>query len=258
VREEIERAAGLIERLVQRGAVSQETTDALLDTEQAAVEIGRGLGEHSSARDVLLATILVDDSTSIGRLVPEVRYGHSLLLDALASESTTADVQVLTRALNRGVIAPYKSLSRATPLTEANFSGRTQIPHTPLYLQTVLTLGTVLAKAHELEGKVRTFTLIITDGMNEATSAPTTARDVRAIVADMMQFATNHIVAGMGIGEYCDFRAVFREMGIPERWILTTGVSAAELRAKFRQIAESLMLAASSEAEFQRQLASGP
>lgn len=122
-------------------------------------------------------------------------------------------------------------------------------------------LGSVVLKAQEEEDRgvnVRTFTLVITDGEDNR-SGNITAPQVRAISVDMLEFATNHIVAGMGVGERdkVDFRDVFLKMGIPRGWILTAGTSVDELRAKFRQIAHALSLMASSEAAF-AQLLLGP
>jgi hypothetical protein len=75
----------------------------------------------------------------------------------------------------------------------------------------------------------------------------------------MLEFSTNHLIAGMGIGEHpeVDYRRIFRSMGIPEGWIFTAGTSIDELRDKFRKIARALALAASSEADF-AQLEAGP
>lgn len=256
---EIERAARSLENLYSSGALSDDATDALLAVTGAAKEIAPGLGEASTRDEILLASILVDDSTSIAININEIRFGHKIMLEALRAELFTADVQVHTRALNRGVLSPYKSLSSATPLTEHNYSGSRLVTVTPLYLQSLLTLATVAIKAQEEEdhgAKVRTFTLIITDGEDNK-SGSTAAVNVRAIAKDMLEFSTNHIVAGMGVGERIDFREVFRSMGIPERWIFTPGTSIDELRAVFRKIGQSLCLAASSEAEF-FQLAAGP
>jgi hypothetical protein len=126
-------------------------------------------------------------------------------------------------------------------------------------MQSLLTLGTVITKAREEEARgatVRTFTLIITDG-EDNNSGDITASHVRVLVADMLEFATNHIVAGMGVGERVNFYDVFESLGIPKGWILTTGADVDTLQAKFRAISRSLGLAASSEAEF-AQLAAGP
>src|SRR5262250_2064121 len=81
----------------------------------------------------------------------------------------------------------------------------------PLYDQTVVLLGTVLAKAQEFADNgvpVRTVTLIITDGADEH-SRRATAQTVATLVQDMQQ-AETHIVAAMGIEDgSTDFRRVF-------------------------------------------------
>jgi hypothetical protein len=258
VADELERVADSLESLYGSGGISEESAEAL-----AAVnprELASGLGEVSSSSELLLATILVDDSTSISTSIDEIRHGYSVMLEALRDESFSADVQVHARAMNQGVISPYRKLSDSPPLTDRNYRGSDLAPQTPLYLQTLLTLGTVVTKAQEEEArgaKVRTFTLIITDG-GDNDSGDMRADHARAVVTDMLEFATNHIVAGMGVGEnqFVDFRDIFISMGIPGRWILTAGTSADELRLRFRQIAKILSLAASSEAGF-RQLAAG-
>jgi hypothetical protein len=258
--QDTERAADSLEALYESGGLSEESKDALLAVRGVAPEIGGGLGDTSSARELLLASILVDDSTSIGSLVSDIHHGHGLMLEALRAERHSADVQVLTRALNRGVVSPYTDIARAMPLNAENFSTRDQASETPLYLQSLLTLGTVMAKAQEIEehnGKVRTFTLIITDGGDNA-SGSTSAVQVRAIVKDMLEFHTNHIVAGMGIGGRADyFTQIFLGMGIPKGWIFAPRATVDQLQAVFRKIAKSLELAASSDAEF-AQLAAGP
>jgi hypothetical protein len=250
---ELDRTAGSLKRLYTSGALSKESADALT-TRETVLDISKGLGETTSSPEVLLVSILVDDSTSIAINIGEICFGYDQMLQALRAEPFTADVQVHTRALNRGVISPYVSLAKIRSLTDQGYSGSRLVSETPLYLQSLLTLGTVMTKAQEEEdrgAKIRTFTLIITDG-EDNTLGETTAAHVRAVVTDMLEFSTNNIVAGMGVGERrsVDFRQVFRSMGIPERWIFTPGTSIEELRAVFREIAETLCLAASSETEF--------
>jgi len=55
----------------------------------------------------------------------------------------------------------------------------------------------------------------------------------------------NHIVAAMGISDgTTDFREVFRKMGIADRWILTPGNSASEIRRAFSVFSQSAVRAA--------------
>jgi hypothetical protein len=87
---------------------------------------------------------------------------------------------------------------------------------TPLYDQTVVLLGTVLAKSQEFSDNgvpVRTVTLIITDG-DDCHSMRHGAKDVAAIAKDMLRME-NHIIAAMGIDDgSTDFRKVFQDIGI--------------------------------------------
>jgi hypothetical protein len=112
---------------------------------------------------------------------------------------------------------------------------------TPLYDQTVVLLGTVLAKAQDFADNgvpVRTVTLIITDGA-DCHSLRSQAKDVSLIVKDMLK-AENHIIAGMGIDDgSTDFRRVFQEMGISDRWMLTPSNSETEIRQAFQVFSQS-------------------
>lgn len=254
---EIERAASAMEALYRSGAISDKATNALARIDGVTEQLARGLGETSHGDELVLALILVDDSSSVSGNVGEIRSGHQLMLDALRAERFDADVQVQTRALNRGVISPYTSLTRAVALTENNYSANSTV--TPLYLQSLLTLGTAVVKAQEEEArgvKVRTFTLVITDGADNR-SGSISVDDVRALVTDMLDFSTSHIIAGMGIGEETNFENIFLPMGIPKRWIFEPRSDIGKLRAMFQQIAKSLAIAASSETAF-LQLAPGP
>jgi hypothetical protein len=262
---DIERAETLLGDMYASGTLSEASTNALLRAKRAPREIGAGLGGNVRARDLLLATLLVDDSPSISTNLHEIRRGHELMLRALARQTSGSDVLVLTKMFNRGVVAPYTPIDRATPLTEHNYCSARLLPSTPLYRQSLLTLATTLAKTHDQaqeNASVRTFTLILTDGEDfpdpqDHESGTVSASDVRAIVTDMLEFSTNHIVAGMGVGERVDFQRIFLSMGIPSSWILTPGSTDKDLDAMFRRVSKALELAASSSSGF-RQLSAGP
>lgn len=255
--QEIDRVAGLIGRMHESGALSPDSTQALFATGRAVQAIRYGLGHGSSADELLLATILVDDSPSIEHQIAAIQQGHGAMLDALAPEHANSDVLVHTRAFNGGVLSPYEPIEHATRLSDRNFSRYTLQEGTPLYLQSLLTLGIVMTKAREEEergAEVRTFTLIITDGEDNM-SAFTTADHVSVLVKDMLEFSTNHIVAGMGIGGR-GYSRTFMSMGIPERWIFPASASVDALREVFRRIASALQLATSEDGF--RQLGAGP
>jgi len=186
-----------------------------------------------------------DDSQSIAGAgnTEAVRDGHNFVIDALGKSKQSGEVLAHTRYLNGDVLFPYTALAHAVKMTPANYDPR---HGTPLFDQTVVLLGTVIAKAQQLAQAgiaVRTVTLIITDG-GDYGSTRCKASDVAAIVKDMLA-QENHIVAAMGINDgTTDFKKVFKSMGIPDRWILTPGNSGTEIRRAFQVFSQSAVRAA--------------
>jgi hypothetical protein len=220
---------------------------ATLDVVDVGAQIQAGLGvtiDDIAASEVVLLTMMPDDSHSIASAgnTDSVRDGHNFVLAALAHSKQSGEVLAHTRYLNGLVLFPYTALEHATTMTTANYDPRLG---TPLYDQTTVVLGTVIAKAQELAQAgiaVRTVTLIITDG-GDYGSARCKAADVKALVTDMLA-QENHVVAAMGISDgTTDFRAVFRSMGIPDKWILTPGNSATEIRRAFQVFSQSAVRA---------------
>lgn len=236
----------LLEDAHDQGALSAKSL-AALDVVDVGAQIQAGLGvtiDDVVASEVVLVTMMPDDSQSIAAAgnTDAVRDGHNYVLEALRNSKQSGEVLAHTRFLNGFVLSPYTALEHAGTLTAANYNPRLG---TPLYDQTVVTLGTVIAKAQELQQAgiaVRTVTLIITDGADYGSTRMKPA-DVKAIVDDMLAHE-HHIVAAMGISDgSTDFRAVFRAMGIPDRWILTPGNSASEIRRAFAVFSQSAVRA---------------
>lgn len=216
---------------------------AALDVVDVGAQIQAGLGvtlDDVVASEVVLVTMMPDDSQSIAHAgnTDAVRDGHNFVLEALRGSKQSGEVLAHTRYLNGHVLCPYVALDQAVTMTPANYN-----PHlgTPLYDQAAVVLGTVIAKAQELAQAgiaVRTVTLIITDGGDYGSTRMKPA-DVKALVDDLVA-QEHHIVAAMGISDgTTDFRAVFQAMGIPDRWILTPGNSASEIRRAFAVFSQS-------------------
>jgi hypothetical protein len=232
----------LLDDAHKTGALSA-SGHATLDVIDLGAQIQAGLGisvDDVAASEVVLVSMMPDDSGSIqfGGNVTAVREGHNLVLDALGTSRQAGEIFVHTRYLNGHVLYPYTPLAGAVRMTTQNYSAD---KGTPLYDQTVVLLGTVLAKSQEFAQAgvpVRTVTLLITDGA-DAGSTRCSARDVRTLVEDMLR-QEQHVVAAMGISDgSTDFHAVFRDMGIPDRWILTPGNSATEIRRAFQVFSQS-------------------
>ena len=153
-----------------------------------------------AASEVVLVTMMPDDSGSIASAhnTAAVRDGHNFVIAALRGSKQAGEVLAHTRYLNGHVLCPYTALDQAVLMTPANYDPNLG---TPLFDQTAVLLGTVIAKAQELASAgiaVRTVTLIITDGGDAGSAALQKAADVRALVDDLVA-QEQHIVAAMGI-----------------------------------------------------------
>ncbi|MEE3719350.1 hypothetical protein V2H45_21635 [Tumidithrix elongata RA019] len=235
------------------GILSNQSMQALTVFDIGA-QIQAGLGIHVDdvmASEVVLVTIMPDDSGSIqfGSNAQAVRGGHNSVLDALQASQQQDNILAHNRYLNGDILYPYCPLSQAIRMDTKNYNPN---KGTPLYDQTVILLGTVLAKAQEFSDNgvpVRTVTLIITDGA-DCHSVRASARDVAAIAEDMLM-SENHIIAAMGIDDgSTNFRQVFKEMGIRDQWILTPANSDAEIRKAFQVFSQSAIRASQSAANF--------
>lgn len=232
------------------GLLSQSSLQSL-DIFDLGVQIQAGLGvdvDDVMASEVVLVTIMPDDSSSIqyGGNVQAVRGGHNAVIDAFDGCPQKDQILIHNRYLNGHVLYPYCFLDQAVRMTPQNYDPRLG---TPLYDQTLVLLGTVLAKAQEFSDNgvpVRTITLIITDGA-DVSSQRATARDVCTVVKDMLS-AENHTIAAMGIddGGSTDFRQVFQAMGIRDEWILTPGQGEKEIRQAFQLFSQSAVMVSQS------------
>lgn len=233
------KVSDLFSQAAERGAIPADSLDALTDL---GAEIENALGVSADdvpASEVFLLTSLLDDSGSIrfAGNSQHVRDGHNLVLDELGKSNKGDDILAHTTYLNNGVLFPYCALKAALKLDPQNYN---PTGNTPLYDQALTVLATVLAKEQEFANQgvpVRTVTVIVTDGAD--TSSRHTAREVANLVNSMLR-AENHIVAFMGIDDgETDFRAVAREMGIQDNWILTPKNDGHSIRQAFGVISRA-------------------
>jgi hypothetical protein len=239
-----------------QGELSAQALQALTVQADIGAQIQAGLGvapDDVPASEVVLVTMMPDDSGSIrfANNAKAVREGHNLVLEALRASKQRDGILVHTRYLNGFVLFPYRRLADAVLMDTHNYDPNLG---TPLYDQTAVLLGTVLAKTREFQDSgvpARTISLLLTDGA-DCHSCVQTPKTVRAIVEDLLRQEC-HIVAAMGIADgQTDYRLVFKEMGIPEEWILTPGNSASEVRKAFQVFSQSAVRASQSAAQFQQ------
>jgi hypothetical protein len=237
-----------------QGVIGAESAASLQIPDLGAqIQAAMGVGvDDVASSEVVLVTLMPDDSGSIrfGGNAQLVRDGHNGVVEALSNSKSRDAILAHCRYLNGHVLYPYRPVAQAERMTAQNYDPS---QGTPLYDQTVLLLGTVLAKAQQFADAgvlARTVTLIITDGDDEG-STRSKAKDVRRIVSDLQRQET-HIVAAMGIydGGQTDFREVFRQMGIEDRWILTPGSKPEEIRRAFQVFSQSAVKASQSARGF--------
>lgn len=250
------RISQLFKNAEEEGMLSSASIKALNIVDLGA-QIQQGLGisvDDVQASEVVLVTMMPDDSGSI-RFVSgnaqAVRDGHNTVLAALKESKQEDNILVHTRYLNGFVLYPYSLLSQAILMDQHNYDPDLG---TPLYDQTVVLLGTVLAKTQEFVQNgvpARTITLIVTDGHDQH-SAKHTARSVKPLVDDMLMTETTHIIAAMGVddGGTTDFRRIFHDMGLRDEWILTPKNTPSEIRKAFRMFSKSAVRASQSAKSF--------
>lgn len=250
----------LFKAAADEGRISPQAA-RIFDVVDLGAQIQAGLGvtaDDVEASEVVLVTMMPDDSASIRSAgnVKAVIEGHNLVLAALADTKQRDSILAHNRYLNGDVLYPYCPIAQAAKMSAANYNPGLG---TPLYDQSVVLLGTVIAKAQEFANAgvpVRSVTLIITDGADYG-STWAQAKDVRALVRDMTQ-GEGHIVAAMGIDDgSTPFRQVFRDMGIEDRWILTPKSDAASVRKAFAMFSQSAVRASQGGAGFSRAAAGG-
>lgn len=243
----------LFETAKQEGSITIEAMNALTVVDIGA-EIQNGLGidvDEVESGEVILVTMMPDDSGSIRSSgnSQAVRDGHNLVIESLITSKQKDNILCHNRYLNGEILYPYCHIEQAEKMTSENYNPN---KGTPLYDQTVVLLGTVLAKAQEFSDNgvfARTITLIITDGSDQH-SIRTNAAMVKSIVDDMYR-SEQHIVAAMGIDDgYTNFRKVFQEMGIRDEWILTPKNTPSDIRKAFNVFSQSAIRASQSAASF--------
>lgn len=209
--------------------------------------------DQVQSSEVMLAGVLIDDSGSIRTAgnSQAVRDGHNKVINELMSSKAEKNMLFHTRYLNGFVLYPFGPLNQAVKLDTHNYNPDLG---TPLYDQSLVFLGTILAKTQEFADNgvpARSVTLIVSDG-NDRHSVRNTARDVANVVKDLLQ-TEMHIVCGMGIDDgSTDFRRVFIEMGIQPQWILTPQSTRKDILGAFGTFSQSAVKASQSAVSFSK------
>lgn len=244
----------LFQNAEDEGLLSSQSMQILgvLDPgEQIREALGVSVADDVQASEAILFTMLIDDSGSIDSRgnTPILIVGYNELIQALRDSKQGNNIFVHTRYLNGHVLHPYTLLENAILLNEKNYHPD---GGTPLYDQTVVIYGTVVAKIQEFRDNnipLRTITVLLTDGYDEHSRKANEA--MCASLADDLLSSERNIIAGMGIKDgRTNFRKVFEDMGIPEQWILTPQNSHSEIRKAFRLLSQTAVRATQGAKSF--------
>jgi hypothetical protein len=239
----------------QDGILSKAALNAI-NIGDIGADINNALGvsvDDVPHSEVVIVTQLIDDSGSIRFVTGNteaVRDGHNLILDSLTKTKQGQAGSILASCsyLNGTLLYPYTTVDKAARMSSSNYD---PTGGTPLFAQSVVTLGTVMAKWLEFRDNgitCRTVTPIITDGGDN--NGLRGADKVKKIVDDMLKQEC-HIIAGVGIDDgTTDYHAVFGAMGIRKEWILTPKNSPSEIRRAFQMLSQSATRASQSAATF--------
>ncbi len=249
-----ERGLTILTEARAEGSISEESLKALKKANPNRLTLGGPINQLKGD-GVLLVASLIDDSGSIGVIVDRdpktgksisrsasyndpksnaeaVRIGHNAVIQALTESANPSAIWFHTRYLNGRELNQWNPLAKATKMNRDNYQ---EGGGTPLYDETVVILGSTIAKTEEFRNNlvaVRTATLLVTDGADYGSEVQT-ADSVKSVITDMYNMGI-HIVAAMGIDDgSTDFRDVFIKMGIRENLILTPGSSPEEIRKSF-------------------------
>lgn len=242
----------VVKRAFVRGDLSRESLKVLASG-KVSTELVAGLNTGARGGDVLLVTIVVDDSNSINDAgaMEALRKGHNALLDLLISRGgDNVTILVSTRFLNGRIINRFVPVQEARRLNSENYSAK-ELGWTPLYYQSVLTLGTVMVQMQQLESEgssVRSITLLITDG-EEYSDHKTKPEEVAWLARDLMNTG-KALVAAYAVGSGTNLVNEFTRMGIQRKWILNSPDALASLLA----FADAAVQAGISQESFERLL----
>lgn len=248
---------------------TQAAADGILSPQSASVlqvrdlgaQIQAGLGisvDDVQASEVVLLAELDDDSGSIrfGNNAQLLRDGHNQMLEALRASKQSSGILAFARYLNGTILYPFMPVDQALLMDASNFD---PMGGTPLYDEMAVILGTILAKEQQFSGNgvpCRGITVIVTDGADSGSHKMTAAK-IRPIVEDLLR-TERHIVAAIGIDDgYTDFKAIFNEMGIEDKWILTPKNTPSDIRKAFAMMSQSAVRASQSARGFSQTAAGG-
>lgn len=227
---------GLISDVVKKDMLNLNFDIDILDGAQDIDEI--------ESTDVVLITLLMDDSGSMTPLVREALAGQNEMIDALRKTKNPDDVLIGQWSLNSSLYHSYVPLKDSAKLTTADF-----VPHsmTPLYDRWYEALTANVAYAQQLRSAgtpVRSIAVVLTDGYDND-SHKVRASECKKLAKDLLD-SEQFVLAFIGVGNEADFKSIAKEMGFPEGSVLLAGATPSEMRRAFQMLSQSVVRASQS------------
>lgn len=255
--------ANIGDLLEESGLDEKAASQFRLTVDTLGPAINAGLGtvdiDDIETAEAIVLSLVVDDSYSVEDAgnTGIVIVGVNDLLESLEEAKQATSVLITCRYLNdlpgvtdHGVLYPIRPLAGAIRLDATNFVPRGS---TPLFDTIAAALAASAAKVAELEqGGVaaRAVTAIITDGANNTSVQYQYANQLKPIVDGLLR-TEQHIVLAIGVSDgYTDFRALFEEMGVPDRCILSPKNTKSEIRQAINVVSQSMVRASQSPGSF--------
>lgn len=178
-------------------------------------------------------TVLADNSRSMSRLAPVVHAAYNEQVTsyrALAQSHPNITLRIRTEFLNAAPLHGFVDPFQAQFMDLRNY---VIAPGTPLFRRSadVLEETEHFAALHVSTHSVQTYTYLMTDG------APTERNGLARVrrIIERMLAAQNHIIGGIAINDgHTDFRSTFREMGVPDNWIMVIEPNRSEIMRGMR------------------------
>ncbi|HMO16695.1 MAG TPA: hypothetical protein PKA63_02470 [Oligoflexia bacterium] len=251
----------VVQDAVDVGSLDQSAKDAASRAVTVAQGVDTGISVNSlEGPRAFLVNILVDDSGSMQGTEATVRRAISLLLqelsEALDQSEEVFEVLVTISFLNRGLVQPYCRVDEVTDLSDANHNCD---GGTPLFSRSNEVLGALLTKVSELKASGRTaqtFNVIISDGQagdggeiigGDGETRTSNVSNCSQLISGLTA-TKQHIVCGVSIGSGAD--STFRQMGIPEKWILHPDRDSYAFESAMRQVSRASRAASQGAGAF--------
>lgn len=221
---------------------------SLLTGDLGAVVIAGAAGkaaEEITASDVMLVTLLVDGSSSIGSrgLEDAVREGQNLLVDALgdAREKDSILLALWVFDDTQKVVHAYVGLEDAVRLDRRNYAARGSTRLYDTWCDALLANVAYAEKLRESGTPCRSLVVVVTDGEDCGSKRRITdCAELSRKVLATEQFT----LAFVGVGSDVDFHAIARGMGVPDGNIAVQAkATPAAIRKVFQMVSQSAIRA---------------